>query len=98
MRFDCCVSTPSALTGEPIEARLLLVAERTVEAIECRLHGIERVQRGLEPLLHRGDATGRGHVLVALAARLEILGGFACCLAERLERGRLLLGRLDRPP
>src|SRR5262245_28099664 len=81
----------SNLPREPVEARLLLAAERAVEAIERRLHDIERLQRCLEPLLHRSDAAGRRQVCLAGATRLEVLGSAACGLDERFERGRLRL-------
>src|SRR5438093_354812 len=67
-------------------------------ATDAQLARARRVPSGLEPLLHRGNATGRRHVLVTLAARLELLGGLASRLAELVERGCLLLRRLNRTP
>src|SRR5262245_53372274 len=94
---SCSLAAPlSALAREPVEARLLLVAERTVEAVKRRLHDIERLQGGLEPLLHGGDAAGRCQIRIAGAIRLEVYVSTACSLGERLEGVHLCLRRIDR--
>jgi hypothetical protein len=47
-----------------IKARLLFIAQRTVEFRERGLHGLHRAKRGVEPLLHRLDPTRGGQRLV----------------------------------
>src|SRR5947208_10395396 len=41
--------------GEAVEALLLLVAERAVEALERRLHQLDGAQHRIQPLLHGGE-------------------------------------------
>jgi hypothetical protein len=38
--------------------RLLLVRQQSVEILKRRLRDPDRLERGVEPLLHRGDAFG----------------------------------------
>ena len=45
--------------ADPIEPRLLLVVERTVESRQRRLYRIQRLQHRIEPLFHGCQPTGR---------------------------------------
>src|SRR4029453_14828634 len=42
-----------------VEARLLLVAERLVEALERRTYGLHSGKHDLQPALHRREPSGR---------------------------------------
>ena len=71
------------------DARLLLVVERAVEALERRLHGRERNARGIDRLLHRLEPRrGRGGYGLR-AARRQRLGRLPRAVAQPLERGAL---------
>src|SRR6266478_5409222 len=47
-----------------IKARLLFVAQRIVEFHERGPYGLHSAERGVEPLLHRLDSSGRGQRLI----------------------------------
>src|SRR5262249_42556742 len=78
-----------------VEARLLLVVERAVEGRERGLDRVEGRERGVDPLLHRLEPRRRrrGHVLRAVGG--EALGRLLGALAQRRERGALLLVGAD---
>src|SRR5262249_19759348 len=87
-----------------VEARLLLVVERAVEGRERGLDRLEGRERGVDPLLHRLEPRRRrrGHVLRAVGG--EPLRRLFGALAQRRERGALLLvgaddlsDRVERP-
>src|SRR5262245_6924816 len=67
---------------EPIEARFLLISERTIEFFQSRLHDIDRAQHGVESLLHGVDAHHRSDRPVGRAIRLKEL---ACLRDSVLE-------------
>src|SRR4051794_2328612 len=82
--------------ADPVELRLLLVAERIVEIRERRLDDVERLQHGGEPLLHGGEPAGRGQRLIrrtALRQDVRRLGGG---VLELLEGGLLGGGQVQR--
>ena len=81
-----------------VEARLLLVVERAVERLQRRLHGVERLERGVDALLHRLEPRRRrrGNVLRAVGGKplRRLLGG----PAQAFERVALLLVGADALP
>src|SRR5262245_2548362 len=81
-----------------VEARLLLVVERAVEGRERGLDRVEGRERGVNPLLHRLEPRRRrrGHVLRAVGGKT--LGRLLGVLAQRRERGALLLVGADALP
>src|SRR5215475_3160675 len=81
-----------------VEARLLLVVERAVEGRERGLDRVEGRERGVDPLLHRLEPRRRrrGHVLRAVGGKT--LGRLLGALAQRRERGALLLVGADALP
>src|SRR5262245_61332043 len=81
-----------------VEARLLLVVERAVEGRERGLDRVEGRERGVNPLLHRLEPRRRrrGHVLRAVGGKT--LGRLLGALAQRRERGALLLVSADALP
>ena len=54
-----------------IKARLLFIAQRIVKFRERGPYGLHRAERGVEPLLHRLDSSGRGQSLIGRAVGLE---------------------------
>ena len=95
---------PGKLRGRPtlpestrgIEARLLLVAEPIIELRERGLHGADRAERGLEPLLHGLDPTRGRERLVAGAVGLERVRRLGGRILQFVEGGTLHLRGLHR--
>src|SRR5882724_1011798 len=71
---------------QPIEARLLLAAQRGIELIQCRLHQFGCLHHGLEPLLHRLQPSDRRERHVVRAGGLQLLNGLLRRRAQAVER------------
>ena len=72
-----------------IEARLLLIAEPVIELRERGLHGADRAERGLEPLLHGLDPTRGRERLIAGAVGLERVRRLGGRILQFVEGGAL---------
>jgi hypothetical protein len=59
-----------------IEVRLLLVRQRSVEALQRRLHDLDCLYHCIEPLFHFRDTRGRRQRLVGRAICLKKIGRF----------------------
>src|SRR5262249_945450 len=80
----------SALTGaEPIEALLLLVAQRSVELLERGLDGLHRAQHRIEPLLHRLQAADGRERRGGGAIRVQQIDRLGRGVLQLLERAAL---------
>src|SRR5262249_1767757 len=64
---------------DSIEACLLLVAERSVEALKRWTHGLHGGKHHLQPALHRRKPSGRDARQILWAPGLEYLDGFSAC-------------------
>jgi hypothetical protein len=62
-----------------VEACLLLVAERSVEALKRWTHGLHGGKHHLQPALHRRKPSGRDTRQILWAPGLEYLDGFGAC-------------------
>src|SRR6516225_6469071 len=62
-----------------VEACLLLVAERSVEALKRWTHGLHGGKHHLQPALHRRKPSGRDARQILGAPGLEYLDGFGAC-------------------
>src|SRR5262249_19814148 len=87
-----------------VEARLLLVAERLVEALQRRPHGLHGRKHDLQPALHGRKPSGRDAREILRATGLEHIDGLGAGGPQFLERGALRIGwrydlgnALDRP-
>ena len=74
----------------------MLVAQRGVEFLQCRLDGGDGAQHGIEPLLYRVEAGDRSERAIARAIRLEEIGGSRRCILQLIERGALSIIRANR--
>src|SRR5262249_47554227 len=80
----------STLRGaEPIEALLLLVAERSVKLLERGLDGLHRAQHRIEPLLHRLQAADGRERWVGGAIRAQQIDRLRRGVLQVLERAAL---------
>ena len=82
---------------QPIEAFLLLVAERAVELLEHGLDGLHRLEHRSEPLLHGFQPDHRRERLVSWAIRFQEIDGLGGRVLELLERGALRFIGLHGP-
>ena len=92
------------LLAERIEARLLLVRERSVEFLQRRLHGLAGLHHRLQPLLHRfqpadrserNDIRAGGHAGIPTACRSRPFS-WSSALAAARSAARCVFDPLDR--
>src|SRR5262249_58862732 len=77
-----------------VEARLLLVAEGLVEALQGRTHSPHGREHDLQPTLHRRNPPGRCAWQVIGATTFENVDGLLARRAQFIERRALRLSRL----
>src|SRR5436309_2630271 len=88
----------SALRGaESIEPLLLLVAKRCIKLLERGLHGLHRVQHGVEPLLHRLQTANRRERAVGRAVRAQQIGSLSGGVLQVVQRAALRIVGPHRP-
>src|SRR5262245_8010996 len=75
--------------AEPIEALLLLVAERSVKLREGGLDRLHGAQHRIEPLLHRLQAADRRERSIGGAIRAQLIDRLGCGVLQVLERAAL---------
>ena len=85
------------VAGEPnhVEARLLFVAQQSVELVERAAHGVDRLDHRLDALLHHVEAADRGQPDIGGAGGLDDLGCFDRGVADFVERRALRFVRRD---
>lgn len=71
---------------EPIEARLLFVAERAIKVHQRWLNRIESLQHGIEPILHRCQTPGRRQCLSLLTSGFENICRLRRSIVEIVQR------------
>src|SRR5438128_11474850 len=92
---DCSSPRRPGRQTQRIKARLLFIAQRTVEFRERRLHGLHRAKRGVEPPLHRLDPTRGGERLVGRATDLKAFRRLDGGILQFVECGALHRRGLD---
>src|SRR5262245_22568680 len=99
-----CCSLGIIRWRDGIEARLLLVTERLVDALERRTHGLHGREHDLQPALHCRKPSGRDAGQVLRTAGLEHVDGLRACGSQFVEHRALRISRLhdlgnafDRP-
>ncbi len=95
MRSRAITRRPGRRT-QRIKARLLFIAQRIVKFPERGPYGLHRAERGVEPLLHRLDSSGRGQHLIGRALRLEPFRRLDRGILQFIERNALRRRGLNR--